>query len=153
MKISFEAETLQELVEQLTIFVCHATRRVEAPSCDAEPVEAPTKPVAKAEPEAPAHVEQDEPVAEAEEAPAKPAKAARTAKAPAPIETLNPEAASPKEREKARLLAIGSIRAFVLADKSKNMKKLIGVMPDGKKSIDALTLEEAQKIVLDLGIE
>ena len=136
MKISFEAETLQELVEQLTIFVCHATRKVE---CVDEPV--------KAAPEASKPIEQDEPEAEAPKA-----KPAKTVKAPAVVETLNPEKMSDKDREKARLLVIGSIRAFVLADKSTNMKALLPLMPEGKKALDALTLEESQKIALELGI-
>jgi len=148
MKISFEAETLQDLVEQLTTFVCHATRKVEQAGepdfvCRETP-KAP-KPV-----KAPAPIEQDdEPEPEVEAPKAKPA---RAAKAPAPIETLNPEKASEKDRDKARLVVIGQIRGFVLEDKSKNMKALLPIMPEGKKALDALTLEEAQHIALELGI-
>ena len=137
MKISFEAETLQELVEQLTIFVCHATRKVEQAS---EPEACAPKAVKAPEP-----VEQDEPEPVAEAPRAKPAKAV---KAPAVVETLNPEKPSEKDRDKARLLVIGSIRAFVLADKSKNMKALLPLMPEGKKALDALTLEEDRKSVV-----
>ena len=148
MKISFVAETLQEIVEQLTIFVCHATRKVEQAveheACAAPAPKAP-KPV-----KASAPVEQDdepEPVVEAPKA--KPTKAV---KAPPVVETLNPEKPSEKDRDKARLIVIGQIRAFVLADKSKNMKALLPLMPEGKKALDALTLEEAQAIALELGI-
>jgi hypothetical protein len=138
MKISFEADTLQELIEQLTTFVCHATRKVE----QAEGPEA-----CAAQPPTPKPVEQVEPEAEAPKA--KPAKAV---KAPAVVETLNPEKPSEKDRDKARLIVIGQIRAFVLTDKSKNMKALLPLMPEGKKALDALTLEESQKIALELGI-
>ena len=140
MKISFEAETLQELVEQLTIFVCHATRKVEqASEPEACAAQAPT-PVVKIKAPAPKVERDDEPEA-------------KPAKAPAVVETLNPEKMSDKAREKARLIVVGSIRAFVMADKSKNMKALLPLMPEGKKALDALTLEEAQAIALELGIE
>lgn len=67
-----------------------------------------------------------------------------------------PEATTPApEKTKKAALGdiVGAIRSFVLADKVGNMRKLIPLMPEGKKSLDALDLEEAQRIVLGLGIE
>jgi hypothetical protein len=120
-----------------------------APKAVAPEVEEPVAPKAVApeveEPVAPKAVapEVEEPVAP---------KKAKVKAAPV-VETLNPEKPSDKDREKARTIAIGQIRGFVVADKVNNMKKLIAVMPEGKKALDALTLEEAQAIVLELGIE
>jgi hypothetical protein len=94
-------------------------------------------------------VEAEDPTPEPEAPKAK----APKAKAPAVVETLNPEAPTQKECDKALALLVGKIRVFVLADKSTNMKALLPLMPEGKKALDKLTLEEAQGITLKLGIE
>jgi hypothetical protein len=61
---------------------------------------------------------------------------------------------APEKTKKAALGDIvGAIRSFVLADKVGNMRKLIPLMPEGKKSLDSLDLEEAQRIALNLGLE
>lgn len=69
-------------------------------------------------------------------------------------EAPEPAKAEPEKTKKAALGdLVGAIRSFVLADKVGNMRKLIPLMPEGKKSLDALELEEAQRIVLQLGLE
>ena len=61
----------------------------------------------------------------------------------------------PKEEnpEKVRKALVDKIRDFIIADKATNVKRVLGVMPQGKKDIVTLDLEEAQTICLDLGIE
>lgn len=74
---------------------------------------------------------------------------------PAKVEP-EPEQAEPApEKSKKAALGdiVGAIRSFVLADKVGNMRKLIPLMPEGKKSLDSLDLEEAQRIALTLGLE
>jgi hypothetical protein len=68
---------------------------------------------------------------------------------------VEPEQAEPTEptRKAALGTIINAIRSFVLADKVGNMRKLIPLMPEGKKSLDSLDLEEAQRIALQLGLE
>lgn len=72
---------------------------------------------------------------------------------PAKVEPEQAEPAPEPTRKAALGTIINAIRSFVLADKVGNMRKLIPLMPEGKKSLDALDLEEAQRIVLGLGIE
>lgn len=97
----------------------------------------------------PAGPKVDVPADELEPAPEKP-KRGRPAKA----EQAEPAKAEPEKTKKAALGDIvGAIRSFVLADKVGNMRKLISLMPEGKKSLDALDLEEAQRIALQLGLE
>lgn len=133
--IRFDFDTLQHLVEQLTIFVCDATRKVE----QVEPCQA------------------GEPTPETVPAPkADEAKVDEPRKRGRPAKTEEPKADEPKaEKGKGAALVdlVAAIRAFVIADKAGNMRKLIPLMPAGKKSLDALELEEAQRIVLALGIE
>jgi len=140
-KATFEFETEEQMIEWLQgkagwlagkAAMGSATMSVEAPLETPAPEPAP------------------EPEVEEVEAPK--AKAPK-AKAPAVVETLNPEAPTQKERDKALALLVGKIRGFVLADKSTNMKALLPLMPEGKKALDKLTLEEAQSIVLKLGID
>lgn len=65
-----------------------------------------------------------------------------------------PTKAEPEKTKTAALVDIvGAIRAFVIADKINNMKRLIPLMPAGKKSLDALDIQEAQRIALQLGLE
>lgn len=70
-----------------------------------------------------------------------------------------PEKAEPKkaEPEKSKAVALGdvvaAIRNFILSDKAGNMRKVVPLMPSGKKSLDLLDLEEAQRIALALGLE
>jgi Tfp pilus assembly protein FimV len=93
------------------------------------------------------------PVATADE-PEKP-KRGRPAKVDQ-AEQAEPAKAEPAtEKTKVAALGdiVGAIRSFVLADKVGNMRKLIPLMPDGKKSLDSLDLEEAQRIALQLGLE
>jgi hypothetical protein len=86
----------------------------------------------------------------ADEAPR--AKRERQAKAE-PVEAPKAEPAPEKTKAVALGDVVGAIRSFVLADKVGNMKRLIPLMPEGKKSLDSLDLEEAQRIALQLGIE
>lgn len=75
---------------------------------------------------------------------------------PPRAEQAEPTKAEPAP-EKTKRAALGdivnAIRSFVLADKVGNMRKLVPLMPEGKKSLDALDLEEAQRIALQLGLE
>jgi hypothetical protein len=92
------------------------------------------------------------PTATADE-PEKP-KRGRPAKADQAEPQPEAPAPAPEKTKKAALGDIvGAIRSFVLADKVGNMRKLIPLMPEGKKSLDSLDLEEAQRIALNLGIE
>jgi hypothetical protein len=141
-KVSFEFETEGEMTQWLNAkspMASAAVETMEKGIAKAETVKAP----AVVEP-APEPVEVEEPVK---------AKAPKAPKAPAVVETLNPEAPTQKERDNALALLIAKIRGFVLADKPKNMKALLPLMPEGKKALDKLTLEEAQAITLKLGIE
>lgn len=75
---------------------------------------------------------------------------------PAKADQVEPAKAEPTpEKTKKAALGdiVGAIRSFVLADKVGNMRKLIPLMPEGKKSLDSLDLEEAQRIALQLGLE
>lgn len=88
---------------------------------------------------------------EPETAPEKP-KRGRPAKADQ-AEPAKAEHTPEKTKKAAIGDIVGAIRSFVLADKVGNMRKLIPLMPDGKKSLDSLDLEEAQRIALNLGLE
>lgn len=131
--ISFNFDTLEDLVDQLTVFVCDATRKAEqVETCRAgepNPETAPKAEKAKAD---------------------EPKRRGRPLKA-----EEEPKADDRNENGKRAALVelVAAIRAFVIADKIGNMKKLIPLMPAGKKSLDALELEEAQRIVLALGLE
>jgi hypothetical protein len=141
--IRFEFDTLQNLVEQLTTFVCHATRKAE----QVEPCQ-----VGEPKPEtAPKAEERKTEEAKAEEAKAdEPKRRGRPPKTEAQaVESVTDD----KSRAAALVEIVAAIRSFVIADKAGNMRKLIPLMPAGKKSLDALELEEAQRIVLALGIE
>jgi Tfp pilus assembly protein FimV len=127
--ITFTFETRDELNATLRAFLGQATVATSAPVSPMATADEPEKPKRGR----PAKVDQ---VDQAE--PAEPAKAEPT-----------PE----KTRKAALGDIVGSIRSFVLADKVGNMRKLIPLMPDGKKSLDSLDLEEAQSIALQLGLE
>jgi hypothetical protein len=138
--IRFEFDTLQNLVEQLTTFVCHATRKAEqvepCPAGEPKPETAPKADEPKAE-----EAKTDEPKRRGRP----PRTEAQTVAAEEPK--------ADKSRAAALVELVAAIRSFVIADKVGNMRKLIPLMPAGKKSLDALELEEAQRIVLALGIE
>jgi hypothetical protein len=91
------------------------------------------------------------PTATADE-PEKP-KRGRPAKADQAEQAGAPTPAPEKTKKAALGDIVGAIRSFVLADKVGNMRKLIPLMPEGKKSLDSLDLEEAQRIALNLGLE
>jgi hypothetical protein len=121
--ITFMFETRDELDATLRAFLGQATVAASAPTATADEPEKPKR-------GRPAKADQAE---QAEPAKAEP---------------------SPEKTKKAALGDIvGAIRSFVLADKVGNMRKLIPLMPDGKKSLDSLDLEEAQRIALNLGLE
>jgi hypothetical protein len=133
--IRFEFDTLQDLVEQLTVFVCHATRKAEQ-----------VEPCRVGEPKPETAPKAEEPKAE------EPKRRGR----PPRTEAQAVAADEPKEdKSKGAALAdlVAAIRSFVIADKVGNMKKLIPLMPAGKKSLDALELEEAQRIAIALKLE
>lgn len=136
--IRFEFDTLQDLVEQLTTFVCHATRKAE----QVEPCQ-----VGEPKPEtAPKAEEPKTEEAKADE----PKRRGRPPKTEAQaVESVTDD----KSRAAALVELVAAIRAFVIADKVGNMKKLIPLMPAGKKSLDALELEEAQRIAIALKLE
>jgi hypothetical protein len=146
--IRFEFDTLQNLVEQLTTFVCHATRKAE----QVEPCQ-----VGEPKPEtAPKAEERKTEERKTEEAKAEEAKADEPKRRGRPPKTEAQAVESvtdDKSRAAALVEIVAAIRSFVIADKAGNMRKLIPLMPAGKKSLDALELEEAQRIVLALGIE
>jgi hypothetical protein len=127
--ITFTFETRDELDATLRAFLGQAAVAASAPTATAdEPEAAADKPKRGR----PAKADQAEP-AQAEPAQAEP---------------------QPEKTKKAALGDIvGAIRSFVLADKVGNMRKLIPLMPEGKKSLDSLDLEEAQRIALNLGLE
>jgi hypothetical protein len=121
--ITFTFETRDELDATLRAFLGQATATVVASTATADEPEKPKR-------GRPAKADQAE---QAEPAKAEPA---------------------PEKTKKAALGDIvGAIRSFVIADKINNMKKLIPLMPAGKKSLDSLDLEEAQRIALQLGLE
>jgi Tfp pilus assembly protein FimV len=122
--ITFTFETRDELDATLRAFLGQATAATAtAPTATADEPEKPKR-------GRPAKADQAEQV--------EPAKAEPT----------------PEKTKKAALGDIvGAIRSFVLADKVGNMRKLIPLMPEGKKSLDSLDLEEAQRIALQLGLE
>jgi hypothetical protein len=122
--ITFMFETRDELDATLRAFLGQATvSTATAPTATADEPEKPKR-------GRPAKADQAE---QAEPAKAEPA---------------------PEKTKKAALGDIvGAIRSFVLADKVGNMRKLIPLMPEGKKSLDSLDLEEAQRIALNLGLE
>jgi hypothetical protein len=131
--IRFDFDTLQDLVEQLTVFVCHATRKAE----QVEPCQA-------SEPK-------PETATKAEERKADEPK--RRGRPPRTEAQAVESVADDKSRAAALVELVAAIRAFVIADKVGNMKKLIPLMPAGKKSLDALELEEAQRIAIALKLE
>jgi hypothetical protein len=138
--IRFEFDTLQDLIEQLTVFVCHATRKAE----QVEPCQA-GEPTPETAPKA-------------EERKAEEAKADEPKRRGRPPRTeaqavADDEPKADKSRAAALVELVAAIRAFVIADKVGNMKKLIPLMPAGKKSLDALELEEAQRIAIALKLE
>jgi hypothetical protein len=140
--IRFEFDTLQDLVEQLTTFVCHATRKAE----QVEPCKVGVKPETAPKAEEPKAEEPkaEEPKAEEPKRRGRPPRTEAQA-----VESVTDD----KSRAAALVELVAAIRAFVIADKVGNMKKLIPLMPAGKKSLDALELEEAQRIAIALKLE
>jgi hypothetical protein len=138
--IRFEFDTLQDLVEQLTVFVCHATRKAEqVEPCQAGEPKPETAPKAEER-------KADEPKADEPKRRGRPPRTEAQAVA-------DDEPKADKSRAAALVELVAAIRAFVIADKVGNMKKLIPLMPAGKKSLDALELEEAQRIAIALKLE
>lgn len=132
--ITFTFETRDELdatLRALRAFLVQATVAASAATAG-EPMPDPEATADKPKRGRPAKADQAEP-AKAEPAKAEP---------------------QPEKTQKAALGDIVvAIRSFILADKEGNMRKLIPLMPEGKKSLDSLDLEEAQRIALQLGLE
>lgn len=129
--ITFNFQSREEFEATMRAYVGakEMVKEAEALLPQAKPEPVDTKPVAVAE----------KPVAVAEK----------------PVETKpEPEAEKPAPTPAEALASIiSAIREWVLGDKATNMKRIIPLMPENKKALDALTLPEAQVIAMKLGIE
>jgi viroplasmin and RNaseH domain-containing protein len=72
-----------------------------------------------------------------------------------PVETKKPKAKKAKKQDPAKVKKdlLKAIRDFIMEDKVANTRKVLPLMPDGQKDIKALSMEQAQEICRELGID
>jgi len=70
-----------------------------------------------------------------------------------PVEAKKPKAKKQEDPAKVQKRLVKAIVDFILADKVENMRKVRPLMPEGQKDVKALSVEQAQAICLELGID